>query len=405
LAPAEAFAALVGAMDPIGAVESIAVEDAAGRIAAGSTSALRAVPPFNQSAVDGYAVPEAISRDQLPHQLHVTEFAAAGDPSPRALGQGEAMRIATGGVVPSGTAAVVMWEHCDREGRDVLVGRDVEAGANIRRRGEDVAPGDKLLARGMLLNSRHIAMLLAAGIGRVDVAARLRVAVVSTGNEVRRVGTEAADHEIYDANGPALRSLLRAPWLDPIDGGIVRDDTAALAASLKTLATDCDAILTSGGAAGSDTDHTLAAILMASGTARQLQLAQRPGKPLVLGAIGNVPVLGLPGNTVAALVNCMLYGRPMLQRRAGMSPMWRGGRPALAHSTFEHKAGRTYFVPARLVSVAADGRPVLEPLARGGTALLQPFALADGLAELPASSGEISPGDPVLFHSFDALTA
>lgn len=151
---------------------------------------------------------------------------------------------------------------------------------------------------------------------------------------------------------------------------------------------------------GSHTDHTAAAVVAAGGKARSLRIAQRPGKPIVIGMLAGVPLIGLPGNTTAAMVNFMLYARPMLMTRAGANPVRALGHPALAHSPFEHTSARTDFVPARVVTFAADGRPVVEQLSRGGSARLQPFVVADGLAELPASSANIGSGDPIIFHPF-----
>ena len=397
LIPAEVFAMIVAETAKISRSRRVDLDAALGCVVAGDVHSARPLPYFDQSAVDGYAIGAPIEAVTLPARLTVTGFAAA---AAAPLKPGQSMRIATGAVVPAGAIAVVMREYCRKDGDDVLVDRVTAAGANIRLRGEDVAVGSVLVESHTLIDARHIAILASAGSEHVEVVDCLRVAVVSSGNELRPVGDGTEGHQIYDANRPMLRALLRAPWIELIDGGIVADDTQALGAQLSALALTVDAIVMSGGASGSDTDHTAAAIATFGGVARSVRIAQRPGKPIVVGSIGGVPIMGLPGNTTAAMVNCMLYARPMLMARAGLAPTRPRGQPAVALSAFEHTPMRTDFVPARVVQHGADGRPMLEQLSRGGSTRLRPYVEADGIAELPPEIERVESGSSIIFHPF-----
>lgn len=398
LSTEEAFRAVLADVTPIRRATRIAVDAAAGRIAAQDAISLVALPPFDQSAVDGYGIGTMAHGGG--NLLSVTSEIAAGDGLWKPLVEGQAIRMATGAAVPPGVTAVAMREHCRVTGGGVVLERQIPAGANIRRRGEDVAKGSALFQRGILLDARHVAIAAAAGLAELEITEVLRVGIVSTGNELRQQGAELEPHEVYDANRPLLKALLRAPWLELIDGGIVRDDTDALAVALTQLTLRTDAIVTTGGAMGSDTDHTAAAILSAGGSATSVRIAQRPGKPIVVGSLAGIPVIGLPGNTTAAMVNCMLYARPMLTVRAGGLPARALGQPALAYGDFDHTPARTDFLPVRIVKLAPDGRPMLERLSKGGSARLYPFVLADGLAELPAATTSVDAGDPIIFHPF-----
>jgi molybdopterin molybdotransferase len=199
-----------------------------------------------------------------------------------------------------------------------------------------------------------------------------------------------------------LAALLARPWIETVDAGRFADGADELAAAFRWLPYQADLVVSTGGAAGSETDHTKRAIIGAGGSAQSFHLALRPGKPLVVGRIGAVPFLGLPGNPVAAMVNFLLFGRAMILGRAGAGMVRARGEAASTATSFSHTPGRTEFVPARITAVDRDGKPRLEKLGRGGSARLRPLVLADGLAELPAEAGDLAAGAPVAFHPFHA---
>ena len=290
--------------------------------------------------MDGYALHAAdLVAGAAPRVLRRI---AAGDAAGPAIGPGEAVRVLTGAPVPPGAAAVVMEEHVAlRDGR-VEPRRLLRPGANIRRLGEDLAAGEILLPPGTRLDARHLALLAAAGGGRVPVRRRVRVALLSNGNELGAT--------IRDSNRPMLAALLARPEVALTDLGVLPDDPAALAAALGQAARDHDLILASGGVSGSDADHLPRALRAAGGAVEVLKLAQKPGKPLAHGRLGDALCLFLPGNPLAALVGFLTLGRPLLARLSGaMDETGPAPLAAVAARGFSRKPGREEFLPARIV--------------------------------------------------------
>lgn len=384
---------LLRAARPVPGEELLAPAMAAGRVLAAAPRSARSLPPFDQSAMDGYALHAAdLVAGAAPRILRRV---AAGDLPGSAMGPGEAVRVLTGAPVPTGAAAVVMEEHVGlREGR-VEPRRVLRPGTNIRRRGEDLAAGAVLLAPGTRLDARHLALLAAARVEAVQVRRRVRVALLSNGNELGAA--------IRDSNRPMLAALLARPEVALTDLGVLPDDPAALAAALWGAAREHDLILASGGVSGSDADHLPAALRAAGGEVEVLRLAQKPGKPLAHGRLGGAACLFLPGNPLAALVGFLTLGRPLLARLAGLSAEM-GPPPvaAVAARGFARKPGREEFLPARVVGEDDSGLPLVEPAGPFGSARLVPLAAAEGLLWLAAETGQVRPGDALRFHPFAA---
>ncbi|MCB4820284.1 molybdopterin molybdotransferase MoeA [Roseicella aerolata] len=384
---------LLRAAVPVVGEEALPPGMALGRVLAAAPRAALSLPPFDQSAMDGYALHAA---DLAPGAApRVARRITAGEAAGPAIGAGEAVRVLTGAALPPGAAAVVMEEHVAlRDGR-VSARRLPRPGANIRRRGEDLAEGDILLAPGMRLDARHVALLAAAGVGTVAVRRQVRVALLSNGNEL---GTA-----IRDSNRPMLAALLARPEVTLTDLGVLPDDPEALAAALRGAAVGHDLILASGGISGSDADHLPGALRAAGGEAAVLKLALKPGKPLAHGRIGGALCLFLPGNPLAALVGMLTLGRPLLARLAGLATeMGPAPLAAVAAAGFSRKPGREEFLPARIIDQDGFGLPLLEPSGPFGSARLTPLAAADGLLWLPAATERVAPGDMLRFHPFAA---
>ena len=400
LLPPEAAAAIV--LDGIVAVDGVyevPLAAARGRVAAGDITATVALPRFDNAAVDGYGL-AAADLGCGPVSLRVVGRAAAGHASDAAAAAGLAIRVLTGARVPDGVAAVIAEERTVRDGDRLTVPQPPAPGTNIRRRGEDVAPGTVIVRAGSVLDARHLAILAAAGIGRLTVRRRLRVGVLSTGDELVEPGTEPGPNGIVDSNRPMLTALIAGPAFEVIDLGAVADRVAAVAAVLAGAARRLDLIVTSGGVAGSEADAVADAIRQAGGSCRSLKLALRPGKPIAVGRLGDTAVLALAGNPVAAMVGLLLFGRPLAARLAGAAAPVRGGFPAEAAEPIRHRPGRTEFLPVAITGRTPDGRPQIASLGRGGSARLLPLAAADGLAELSAEEGDAETGATVRFHPF-----
>jgi molybdopterin molybdotransferase len=400
-----AFASILGPAPPIGDVETLTVREALGRVLAEPVATRIPLPPFDHAAVDGFGLSAADVRREPPLTLDVAAAVAAGGSARLVLGQGKALRLFTGAPVPLDVAGVVLEERCRMSGGKVTVTVPVPAGANIRRRGEDVHEGAIIVEAGTLLDARHAAILTAAGVTAVTVRRRVRVAVLSNGNELVDAAGTPHEGQIHDANRPMLLALLSRPFLEAIDAGCHRDDPHVLATVFAEAATEADVVISSGGVAGSDADHVARAVRSAGGAMRRFQLALKPGKPILAGMIGETPVLGLPGNPVAAMVNFLLFGRPMVARAAGLPVERPLGQAAVTAEPFGHALGRTEFVPVHVAGRDPDGWPRLAKLGRGGSARLRPLVLADGLAELPSEAGDLAARAEVRFHPFAAAFA
>lgn len=374
--------------------ETISTQSALGRTLATPVIASLAMPPFTQSAMDGYALAAGKGLG-AGARLDVVDRIAAGG-SGRALPAGQAARIFTGAPLPPGADAVVMQEHVGHEGDAIVLRRPIRAGDNIRHRGEDIEPLESLLQAHERLDARHIALLAAQGIATVSVAARLRIAVISTGDELRQAGAALDAAAIYDSNRPMLLALIGQASLTAIDGGWVRDVPGEIAQRLHAMAQEADIVITSGGASVGEEDHALDALRLAGGDGETLKIALKPGKPAIVGSIGETAYLGLPGNPVSSLVSWLILGHAMVGAFEGRAPRQRLGCPMPSLSRFERRAGRAEFVPARLVGTGAGVG--VEILGRGGSARLRPLVQADGLAEIAADNDGVQPGDTVLFH-------
>lgn len=386
--PAVARRRLLAVASPVEGTEMIA--PAPGRILAQAPFAARDLPPFDQSAMDGYGLAEAdLSPGATPT---IGRLVTAGaDPGPM-LRPGEAVRLLTGAALPAGVAAVVMEEHADIHAGHLHPRRRLRPGDNIRRRGEDVSRGEALAEPGTRLDARHLALLAAAGVTTVCARRRLRIAVLSNGNELGPM--------VHDSNRPMLLALLARPEVECTDLGVLPDDRAVIAAVLRDAAGAHDLIIASGGVSGSDADHLPGAILDAGGVVETLRLALKPGKPLAHGRIGQALCLCLPGNPLAALVGMLLLGRPLVARLSGAPDPGLVPQPAIAGAAFTRKPGREEYAPARITGHDEAGLPILVLEGRGGSARLKPLSRADGLISLPAACEAIAPGDALRFHPF-----
>ena len=402
--PVNAREQLLAQVSAVSGIEWLPVAAASGRCLATVQIAGIALPRFDNSAVDGFGIHAEDMTAAMPLRLQIVAGICAGDQPNRAdFHPGTTLRILTGAAVPADMAAVIPEEAVVRNLDTITCTKTLSHGANIRRRGEDVAPGLELLQPGTRLDPRHLALLAAAGVSRVPVVRRIRVGVLSMGNELVEPGETVAEGRIADSNRPMLLSALAEPALEPVDLGIFSDKTDLLVQALQTAAPAIDLLITSGGVFGSEADHLARALLDAGGTCTSIHLALRPGKPTAFGRLAGMQVLGLPGNPVAALIHYLLFVRPTLARLGGIKTILDFSRTARTAAVFRHKPGRTEFVPAKIIGYNTEGIPYLEKLGRGGSARLLPLTQADGLAEMPAEAEDIAEGELIRFHPFAGL--
>jgi len=374
------------------AKEVLSLDQASGRVLAQDVLAQRAHPPAPNSAVDGYGfagpAPNGVNRFAL-----VDGRSAAGDPFNGDVPSGYAIRILTGANLPRGVDTVVLQEDVSTNGHEISFHGPLKRGANARAAGEDMQHGQAILHAPRLVTPADTGMLAAAGIGEVTAYKRLRVGVLSTGDELREAGQVATAGQIYDANRPMLCAMTARWGYDVVDLGRAPDDRPTIKATLDDATTRCDVILTSGGASAGDEDH-MSALLEGTGSLALWRIAMKPGRPLALGLWNNTPVFGLPGNPVAAMVCALIFAHPALRVMAGGT--WAVPESYMLPAAFNKnkKEGRREYLRARYV----DGQ--VEAFPSEGSGRVSGLSWATGLVELDDKARTVASGDLVRFIPF-----
>ena len=383
--------------------ERVAVETALGRIAARDVVSPIDVPGHANSAMDGYAVRAADVPERGEATLAVTQRIVAGEVG-TALAQGEAARIFTGAPVPEGADAIAIQEDCRLHGESVVVPGPLEPGTFVRPRGNDIRSGETVLAAGTRIRPQEMGAVASVGVAALDVRRRPRVAIVSSGDELRRPGEPLGPGQIYNSNRFTLLGLLQRVGCDVVDLGLVADTFDATRAALLRGAKRADVLITTGGVSVGEEDHVRRA-LEAVGELEMWKVRVKPGKPIVYGRIGSCDLLGLPGNPVSALVTFCLFVRPFVLRRLGVTDVFPA--PVIVPARFEwpRPGGRREFARARLVADGdgdGDGGAGAEVHARQGSDVLSAATWATGLVEI-AEGATIARGDSVRYYSFGDL--
>jgi molybdopterin molybdotransferase len=385
----EALARVLDAVSPL-ASEPVALGAAAGRVLAVAARSKVDLPAFPASAMDGFAIRSV----DAPGKLSIVDRIAAGRPSRRRLAAGEAMAIATGGVVPEGADSVVPIEDVKEDGarQSVSVPLRVDAGTNLRPRGGDLAAGEVIVRAGVLLNAARLGALAAGGVGEVECHRVPSVAIAVTGSELRVAGAQLEAGEIYDANGPILEAQVRSTGALATRLPIVVDDADTTRRAVEEGLAG-DVLITSGGVSVGEWDFVRRSEEELGVEEIFWQVALRPGKPISFGRRGRTLVFGLPGNPVSSLVGFELFVRPALLALQGATepgPRFRPGR--LGHGV---RMLETRELAARaLVRVEADG-VVLEPIGRQESHMIAHAAAADALVLIPRGTGELPAGSRV----------
>jgi molybdopterin molybdotransferase len=374
---------------PLGA-ETVPLAGASGRILAEAASAAVDLPPFPSSAMDGFAVRSA----DTPGRLPVVQRIAAGSPATRALAAGEAMGIATGGMVPKGADAVIQHERVVEKDNTVEISQVVPEGANVRPVARDVAAGGEVVPAGARLGPAQIGALAAAGVAEVVCALRPRVAVLTTGTELREPGSALGPGEVYEANGVMLAAQLATEGAVITRLASVADDEDAHRRALAQ-GLEHDVLVTSGGV--SVGPHDLVRRVEAELGVEEVfwRVAVRPGKPVAFGVRGSTLVFGLPGNPVSSLVSCELFVRPALRALQGAAdpgPRFAAGRLATAAA---RNPARDDLLRAR--STLVDDGVELEPVSGQESHMIVSAAEADALVLVPRGEGELAAGSVVRY--------
>jgi molybdopterin molybdotransferase len=396
-----AAAKAVAVARPVPETERLPLLEAAGRVLALDINSPMNLPPFDNSAMDGYAVHLTAFAGKGPWRLPVAGRMRAGDPEMPEHGANVAVRIFTGASLPAGFDAVVMQERCERSGDHIVIAERPRGGENVRRAGEYVRAGDVLLSGGEALSPQKLALLAGAGVAEAEVRRKVRVGLLSTGSELRDPGQPLEFGQIYNSNRILLRAMLAGfQWAEVLDFGIVPDDQDALAVAVGESSARCDVLLTTGGVSAGEEDHVAAAVRRSGAVLEVLKVAMRPGKPLKVGLIGGTLFAGLPGNPNAALVTFRQIAMPAIKAVAGLRDIHPAWFPGAAGFSYSKRLGRTEFVPVRVVGRIPSGLPVLEMLGRGSSANLRVMAVSEGIALLPPETDVIEEGMPLRFEPF-----
>jgi molybdopterin molybdotransferase len=397
----EAVAIIAARVSPVRDIEAVSLAAADGRVLAKDIFAPLPLPPFTNSAVDGYAVRSGDLPQGEEKAFPVVGRVQAGASAPAPVEPGHAMRIFTGAPMPQGADTVFMQEDVRLDQGRVVLPAGLKPGANVRPAGEDFPAGRSALTSGRRLRPQDVALVAAFGLTHVDVRRRIRVAVFSTGNELVSPGAPRGAAQLFDSNRVMLMAMLVRLGCEVSDLGILGDDRRLLASALKNVAGAHDLVLTTGGVSTGEEDHVKAAV-ESVGKLVLWRMAIKPGRPVAMGMIGGTPLIGLPGNPVASFVTFVHVVRPTVLALAGAAQQPLVPMPVRAAFTYTKKIARREYVR---VSLRRGGDGALEAIKfpREGAGLLSSLVDTDGLVELGEEVTRVEPGQTVGFLSYASL--
>ncbi len=374
--------------------ESVELHAARGRVLARDVMAGHDLPPFANSAMDGFAIMAADLAADVPTRLRIVGTRYAGDGEIAAIGSGECLRITTGAPLPRGADTVVIKERVQVDGDVLVVPAGEVPGANVRRAGEDYARGERVLAAGDVIGASRLGVLASLGLARVEVMRRPRIAVLTTGDELVAPGVRLGHGQIHDSNGYALAALAEEAGALPLDVPTpfrhVPDDEASLREALRGAAREADVIVSSGGVSAGEKD-LLPALVGELGTIAFWKVRMRPGMPVLCGMIAGTPIIGLPGNPVSSIATFLLFVRPLLRAMQGIAEAVTPRVHARLLAPLVKRHDRTEFMRARL-EPSADGSLGVRVLAKQGSGMLRGIAEADALVVVPDDARALEAG-------------
>ena len=370
------------------------------RVLAEDVIATMNVPAHDNSAMDGYAVRHAELAGAGETRLNIIATALAGRPYHGPLPPGSALRIMTGAIAPEGLDTIVVQEVTKCEDGMVVIPTGQRAGQNYRRAGEDLKAGEAALKAGKLLRPAEIGLLASLGQVEVTLHRRLRVAVISTGDELCAIGSPLADGQVYDSNRYTLWSMLQRLGCEVLDMGVVQDDPAALEAALAEAAKSCDAIVTSGGVSAGEADF-IRELMARLGEVAFWKIAMKPGRPMAFGKIGDAWLFGLPGNPVAVMVTFYQFVRPALLKMMGADPAPLTTFQVASAVALKKSPGRTEFLRGLLFQDQGGWR--VQPTGAQGSGILRSMSEANCFIVLEHQRGNVAAGELVGVQAMTGL--
>lgn len=386
--------------------ETLSISDAFQRVLAHDVVSEVDVPAQTNSAMDGYAIAASSIPDKGEATLTVTGTAWAGQPFDASVGDGEAVRIFTGAIMPAGADTVVIQEHVKADDNSVAIDNDVVAGKNVRHAGEDLERGQSVLVAGRKLGAADIGVLCSLGIKQVDVHQRLKVAFFSTGDELCALeghvsGDPLPAGMLFDSNRHTLACMLESMGVDIIDMGIVRDNEHDTHDALSKAAQDADVVVTSGGVSAGEADF-VTRVFHDLGSVSFWKLAMRPGRPLAFGTVGDAVFFGLPGNPVAVMVTFLEFVKPAIHYLSGMNDFLPLTLPAISESSLRKSQGRIEYQRG-IMRIDELGRLAVASTGKQGAGRLSSMSQANCLIVIDADVDGVRPGDMVGIQPFHGL--
>ncbi len=399
----EARRILAENVEAVVATQSLPLRQCVGKVLAEDVSAEQNVPPHDNSAMDGYAVRfEDLNTDGVT-KMPVTARIAAGHPLDRPIEPGEAIRIFTGAPIPKGADTVIMQENAAEQDNVVsfVKGAAPKKGANYRHAGEDIKVGDVILSTGHKLRAQDIGVAASIGLTELSVYAPLKVAVFSTGDEIKDAGQDLGEGCIYDINRYSVMAMLEKLGCKVTDLGILPDHLDTITSALDDASKSHDLLFTSGGVSLGEEDHVKDAV-KALGGLNFWRIAIKPGRPIAMGEVNGKPFVGLPGNPVATLVTFMTIARPLILGLSGRSNISTRSYKVAAAFDLEHKGGRYEWQRAYLKDTPYG--PVVDLFHTTGSGVMTSMVKTDGLVEIPDHAHKIEAGDLVDFIPYSEVS-
>ena len=397
----DALSRILESVRPIQGSETLDIRSALGRVIAKPVLSTIDVPSHTNSAVDGYALRGNNLSSSGDTVLKLIGTSFAGTPFDGKVGEGECARIMTGAVMPSGADTVVMQEDVEAEGATVRIGDGHKQGQHVRQAGEDIQMGQTALSEGKWVGPAELGLLASLGVPEVEVKREVRVALLSTGDELRPVGEPLGKGDIYDSNRYSLTGLLRRLGVEILDLGIIPDQREATRQAFQEAGSKSDVIITSGGVSVGEADF-VKEILDELGAVNFWKIAIKPGRPLAFGSLGETFFFGLPGNPVAAMVTFYQFVQPALRRMMGMNKISGPRFTVLCLADFRKRPGRTEYQRG-ILERQEDGTLAVKTTGKQGSGILSSMSQANCFIVLGHNRGDVSAGDSVEVEPFFGL--
>ncbi len=395
----DAMSQLLAQVNVTKKIEKILLGQALGRILAADQISPLFIPPADNSAMDGYTLKS--TEGASGNTLTVVDKVFSGHPIKRVVQGGECVRIMTGGQIPQGCDTVIMQENVSVTDGTIVINQSCKAAENIRKKGEDISQGQTVLFKGRRLTAADIGVLASLGHGAVSVFKKLNVALISTGDELKKPGETLAAGQFYESNGYTVSALLQRLEVNIIDFGIIPDDLNLLSKAFSDADGQADVVISSGGVSVGEADYSKS-VIEKLGNIAFWKLAIKPGKPFAFGHLPSSYFIGLPGNPVSATVTLHQLAVPLLRKVAGESEKVPLRLAATSLSTMRKRPGRTDFQRG-IYQVNGNGQLEVSAISGQGSGILSSMSQANCYIILEQHRGRIETGETVMIEPFDAL--